>query len=354
MTTVWEQRKLGDIFKYEQPGPYIVESTAYDDKYKTPVLTAGQSFILGYTDETTGIKKASKNDPVIIFDDFTTSSHFVDFSFKVKSSAIKLLSLKDKKDDFYCINNILENVDYTPATHERHWISIFSEFEVSVPKNKEEQRKLGEYFKHLDHLITLHQCKYTFFREVNVSTWEQRKLGDIGVAKSGIGFPDAEQGGTEGIPFYKVSDMNIKGNEHELVTANNYVTQEQIDRKRWNIIYEVPAIFFAKVGAAVMLNRKRLVRSTFLLDNNTMAYIFNKNVWDCEFGKTLFETIDLTKLTQVGALPSYNASDVEGVEVFIPQMEEQEIIGRYFREIDHLITLHHHKPHPAHIAFIYT
>ena len=172
------------------------------------------------------------------------------------------------------------------------------------------------------------------------TVWEQRKLGDIGVAKSGIGFPDAEQGGTEGIPFYKVSDMNIKGNEHELVTANNYVTQEQIDRKRWNIIYEVPAIFFAKVGAAVMLNRKRLVRSAFLLDNNTMAYIFNKNVWDCEFGKTLFETIDLTKLTQVGALPSYNASDVEGVEVFIPQMEEQEIIGRYFREIDHLITLH--------------
>ena len=172
------------------------------------------------------------------------------------------------------------------------------------------------------------------------TVWEQRKLGDIGVAKSGIGFPDAEQGGTEGIPFYKVSDMNIKGNEHELVTANNYETQEQIDRKRWNIIYEVPAIFFAKVGAAVMLNRKRLVRSAFLLDNNTMAYIFNKNVWDCEFGKTLFETIDLTKLTQVGALPSYNASDVEGVEVFIPQMEEQEIIGRYFREIDHLITLH--------------
>ena len=170
--------------------------------------------------------------------------------------------------------------------------------------------------------------------------WEQRKLGNIGVAKSGIGFPDAEQGGTEGIPFYKVSDMNTKGNEHELVIAKNYVTQEQIAKKKWNVIEDVPAIFFAKVGAAVMLNRKRLVRFPFLLDNNTMAYIFDKNVWDYNFGKTLFETIDLTKLTQVGALPSYNASDVEGVKISIPNKQEQEQIGGYFSSLDNLITLH--------------
>ena len=75
---------MGDILKYEQPGEYIVDSTNYDDSYNTPVLTAGQTFILGYTNETTGIKNASENNPVIIFDDFTTSSHFVDFSFKIK------------------------------------------------------------------------------------------------------------------------------------------------------------------------------------------------------------------------------------------------------------------------------
>ena len=92
----WEQRKLRDIFKYEQPQPYIVASTEYDDSYLTPVLTAGQSFILGYTNEENGIKKASQDNPVVIFDDFTTSSQYVDFSFKVKSSAMKLLSLLDK------------------------------------------------------------------------------------------------------------------------------------------------------------------------------------------------------------------------------------------------------------------
>ena len=166
-------------------------------------------------------------------------------------------------------------------------------------------------------------------------------MGEIGIAKSGVGFPDAEQGGTVGIPFYKVSDMNIPGNENELLIANNYVTNEQIARKKWKVIDDVPAIFFAKVGAAVMLNRKRLVRFPFLLDNNTMAYIFNKNVWDCAFGKTLFETMDLTKLTQTGALPSYNSSDVEGVKIMLPNKAEQIKIGEYFQSLDHLITLHH-------------
>ncbi len=173
--------------------------------------------------------------------------------------------------------------------------------------------------------------------------WEQRKLGDIGSARSGVGFPDAEQGGIEGIPFFKVSDMNNVGNENELVSANNYVSDEQIKRKRWNVITDVPAIFFAKVGAAVMLNRKRLVRFPFLLDNNTMAYIFDKKTWDCDFGKTLFETIDLTKLTQTGALPSYNASDVEDIEIYLPNIEEQNAIGALFLQLDNLITLHQRK-----------
>jgi len=165
-TDAWEQRKLGEILKYEQPGPYIVESTDYDDRYDTPVLTAGQSFILGYTDETNGIKNASSEEPVIIFDDFTTSSHYVDFPFKVKSSAMKLLTLQDDTDDIYCVKNILQNIDYTPASHERHWISIFSDFDVLIPSNKTEQSKIGDYFKNLDNLITLHQRKCDEMKEI--------------------------------------------------------------------------------------------------------------------------------------------------------------------------------------------
>ena len=174
-------------------------------------------------------------------------------------------------------------------------------------------------------------------------TWEQRKLGDIGKARSGVGFPDAEQGGVTGIPFFKVSDMNLGGNENEMTVANNYVTAEQIAVHRWSPITELPAIFFAKVGAAVMLNRKRLCRFPFLLDNNTMAYSLSSTKWDADFAKALFGTVDLTSLVQVGALPSYNAGDVESMKIYLPSLLEQEQIGGFFKQLDDLITLHQRK-----------
>ena len=174
--------------------------------------------------------------------------------------------------------------------------------------------------------------------------WEQRKLGELGFAQSGIGFPDTEQGGTEGTPFFKVSDMNMPGNEHELVASNNYVTPEQIARMGWHPINQVPAIFFAKVGAAVMLNRKRLVNKPFLLDNNTMAFSMDSSLLNTQFGQSLFERLDLTSLIQVGALPSYNSSDVESITVSLPStMDEQRRIGQCLCNINDLITLHQRK-----------
>ena len=86
---------LGDCADYEQPTKYLVKSNNYNDKYNTPVLTAGKTFILGYTDEKDGVYKASQN-PVIIFDDFTTANKWVDFDFKAKSSAMKMITSKDE------------------------------------------------------------------------------------------------------------------------------------------------------------------------------------------------------------------------------------------------------------------
>ena len=233
---------------------------------------------------------------------------------------------------------------------------------IALP-TKAEQKKIGAYFSNLDRLITLHQRKYDKLHNVKKSmlekmfpkngsnvpeirfkgfteAWEQRKLGEVGKCQSGIGFPDAEQGGKIGTPFYKVSDMNNYGNEQEMTCANNYVTDEQITRKNWKPITEVPAVIFAKVGAAIMLNRKRLCRFPFLLDNNTMAYKFGEQ-WDTNFGKTLFEKIDLTELVQVGALPSYNATDVENLDIKMPtDINEQQVIGEFFVNLDRLITLH--------------
>nr|CAE52399.1 putative restriction-modification enzyme type I S subunit [Streptococcus thermophilus] len=160
----WEERKLGKIFNYEQPTKYIVKSTEYDDTFNTPVLTAGKSFLLGYTDEITGIKNATVENPVVIFDDFTTGSHYVDFPFKIKSSAMKLLSLNDNSDNFYFMFNTLKNIKYVPQSHERHWISKFSEFEIYKP-SQEEQQKIGSFFKQLDDTIALHQRKLDLLKE---------------------------------------------------------------------------------------------------------------------------------------------------------------------------------------------
>ncbi|WP_414292675.1 restriction endonuclease subunit S [Streptococcus infantis] len=174
------------------------------------------------------------------------------------------------------------------------------------------------------------------FKEFN-NKWGNYKLGQLGTFKSGIGFSDSQQGGTEGIPFFKVSDMNNIGNETEMRNANNYVTQEQIMKNSWKVINETPAIIFAKVGAALMLNRKRLVTRPFLIDNNTMSYSFDE-LWDKDFGLTLFQTINLPKYAQIGALPSYNASDIAMIKVNVPDVQEQSAIGSLFRTLDDLLT----------------
>ncbi|XCB29498.1 restriction endonuclease subunit S [Arcanobacterium hippocoleae] len=137
--------------------------------------------------------------------------------------------------------------------------------------------------------------------------------------------------------------MNILGNEQEMHSSKNYVTSKQVNRNKWKPVTSVPAMLFAKVGAAVMLNRKRLVNRPFLFDNNTMCYSFGE-CWNADFGKITFETIDLTALVQVGALPSYNTADVENLEVCIPKYNsEQQQIGTLFRRLDSLITLQQRK-----------
>lgn len=150
----WKHKKLGSLLNYEQPTKYIVNSTDYDDGFETPVLTAGQSFILGYTNEIEGIKEATPENPIIIFDDFTTSSHYVSFPFKIKSSAMKLLSVSNTDLNPVFVFNALKNIKYTPTSHERHWISMFSKFDVMLPE-KNEQTAIGNFFRQLDETIAL-------------------------------------------------------------------------------------------------------------------------------------------------------------------------------------------------------
>ena len=133
----WERIELGKLLDYKQPTPYLVKSTDYSDEYPTPVLTAGKTFILGYTDEEFGI--FSEDLPTIIFDDFTTASKFVDFPFKAKSSAMKMLVAKDGVSIKY-IFEVMQALSYAIGGHQRHWISIFANIVIGLPCLEEQQK----------------------------------------------------------------------------------------------------------------------------------------------------------------------------------------------------------------------
>ena len=132
----WCKCRLEDIVEYEQPQAYIVNSTDYDDSYLTPVLTAGKSFIIGYTNETKGIYQ---NTPCIIFDDFTTDSKLVDFPFKVKSSAMKILKVTDDIEIEY-VAMFMSITRLIGDTHKRYWISEYSKLCIPIPPIKEQKR----------------------------------------------------------------------------------------------------------------------------------------------------------------------------------------------------------------------
>jgi len=127
----YDKVKLEDVLDYEQPTNYIVETTEYNDKFKTPVLTAGKSFILGYTNEEKGIYNIDL--PVIIFDDFTTATKYVDFPFKVKSSAMKILKLKKEKGNILFLYHLMQNIKFDSTDHKRYWISQFSQIKIPLP-----------------------------------------------------------------------------------------------------------------------------------------------------------------------------------------------------------------------------
>uniref|UniRef100_UPI004025F560 restriction endonuclease subunit S n=1 Tax=Candidatus Cryptobacteroides bacterium TaxID=3085639 RepID=UPI004025F560 len=132
----WGVCRLEDIVDYEQPTAYIVNSTSYNDNYPIPVLTAGKSFIIGYTNEEKGIYSKL---PCIIFDDFTTDSKFVDFPFKVKSSAMKILQVR-KGIEIEYVAMFMNTTRLIGDTHKRYWISEYSKLTIPIPPKAEQKR----------------------------------------------------------------------------------------------------------------------------------------------------------------------------------------------------------------------
>jgi len=168
----WEDVELGELLDYEQPTKHLVKDTLYNDSYSTPVLTAGKTFILGYTNETNGI---CQDLPVVIFDDFTTASKFVDFPFKAKSSAMKLLRAKPNANLKYVYES-MQFLNYTVGGHERHWISKFVYLTIPCPPI-EEQTAIAQVLQAADKEINLLKAKAEKLRAQKKGLMQQLLTG---------------------------------------------------------------------------------------------------------------------------------------------------------------------------------
>ncbi|MEH8106125.1 restriction endonuclease subunit S [Gallibacterium anatis] len=347
----WEKCKLGEVLIYEQPTKYIVENTNYEQS-GIPVLTAGKTFILGYTQENFGIKQANKNNPVIIFDDFTTSSHLVDFPFKIKSSAMKILKENPNKGDLHFLFNSLNNIRYEPQSHERHWISKFSEFEISTP-TLPEQQKIGALFRRLDRLITLHKRKWD-----DVILLKKALLQKM-FPKNGSDFPE--------IRFSEFTDAWEKCKLGEIATINpkstlpqtfNYVDLESVvgtEMRSYKIekLYSAPsrAQRLAKYGDIFYQTVRPYQKNNYLFELDDENYVFSTGYAQIRskiYPYFLFTLIQNDRFVNEvldnctgTSYPAINATDLKNITIFISNNPiEQQKIGNLFKQLDRLITLH--------------
>ena len=169
----WEPKKLGEFLDYEQPTNYLVTDTEYDNNNQIPVLTAGKTFILGYTNEEFGI---FKNLPVIIFDDFTTASKFVEFPFKAKSSAMKMLIPKNDEVNMRFIYEIMQRISFPLGDHKRHWIGEYQYIEVVVP-SPQEQTTISQVLRDMDAEIEALEQKRDKYKDIKQGMMQELLTG---------------------------------------------------------------------------------------------------------------------------------------------------------------------------------
>lgn len=270
---------LYTVMDYEQPTKYIVKDTKYDDEFETPVLTAGQSFILGYTNESTGIFEASRDNPVIIFDDFTTSFHWVDFNFKVKSSAMKMLRLKRDRShdaDFRYIYHVMKNIQYAPVDHTRQWIEKYSKFKIPLPPLpiQDEIVRILDKFTELTteltaeltaELIARNQ-QYEYYRDVILTSGDNIKLvplGNIGRVAMCKRIMKNQTTSTGNIPFYKIGTFGKK--------PDAFISKELFNEYKEK--YSFPTT------GSILISASGTIGRTVVYDGNPAYYQDSNIVW---------------------------------------------------------------------------
>lgn len=185
---VWEKTKISNLLAYRRPDPYIVQSAEYTEHGDVPVLTANKAFILGYTDETSGI---CHNFPVIVFDDFTTDSKYATFPFKVKSSAIKLLYPKHERVSLKYVFERMQLIDFPLGNHKRYYISEYQNLELYAP-DYDEQHAIASVLSDMDAEIASLEQRRDKTRAIKQGMMQQLLTGRVRLSESRIDADDTD------------------------------------------------------------------------------------------------------------------------------------------------------------------
>jgi type I restriction enzyme S subunit len=361
-----EWMPLGEVADYEQPTKYLVKTNNYNDNFQTPVLTAGKTFILGYTDETDGIYKASEN-PVIIFDDFTTANKWVDFDFKAKSSAMKMITSIDEskallKFIYYWINTLPSGL--IEGDHKRQWISNYSNKQIPIPPlsvQKEIVRILdksteltAELTVELTAELTARKKQYNYYREqlldfsgkglvvsdelLGVSgkrEVEWKTLGEVGDYKLtyGSGASAIEFNGET--RYVRITDITEEGN-----LTDNPMSPSSFEEK---YLLKEGDILLARSGATVGKNffftesmGKSIYAGYLIRVQVNRKIAVPKYIYHYLNSSKYYHFISQTKSS--GSQPNINAQQYSSFQIPIPPLAEQARIVSILDTFDTLTT----------------
>lgn len=330
---------LGALLDYEQPGKYIVSNTNYDDSYAIPVLTAGQSFILGYTDETDGIYCAGSENPVIIFDDFTTSFHWVTFPFKVKSSAMKLLTNKNSslailKYIFYA----MQTINYQPGNHCRQWIDKYSKLTIPVPPlpvQREIVRILDSFTELTAELtaeLIARKQQYEYYRNLLLKPAENTpilRLGEIGTVKMCKRILKSQTSTDGDVPFYKIGTFGK--------TPDAYISRELFDEYKSKYSYPNKG--------DIMISCSGTIGRTVVFDGEPAYFQDSNIVWlEHDGTKVLNKYLEYCyarkpwKISEGGTIARLYNDNILQAQIPVPPLDVQERIVQTLSNFEALCT----------------
>ncbi|MBQ9876035.1 MAG: restriction endonuclease subunit S [Campylobacter sp.] len=336
----WQKYKFEDVLQYEQPTKYLVKSTKYSDEYTTPVLTAGKSFILGYTNETDGI---FQDTPVIIFDDFTTATKFVNFKFKVKSSAMKILR-PTQSADIKFLFYLMQIIQIRAETHKRYWISDYSKREIYLPSVAEQREIVGEIerrFEKLDKAIENFRqilknlklyrqsvLKFAFdgkFTNPNLTNWQTKTLGEIFlIERGGSPRPIKEflTNDKNGINWIKIGDT--KENSKYIYQTAEKIIPEGLKHSR---LVEVGDLILSN---SMSFGRPYIMKTTGCIHDGWAALRNQKKIIDENFAYYVLISkqvyIQFQKLATGSTVKNLNIDRIKSVSIPLPPLSEQKQI----------------------------